>query len=126
MSTCAMICRKDGNGMVKGVYLHFDGYPSHAGRVLRDNYTTPEAVERLIALGGLSGLEESIDSTVSYARKRGEPIEFACEMPIDEFMKTQSWGYDFVYLFDGESWTCRPGRSGQPFVGIDDAIKAYG
>ena len=126
MSTCAMICRKDGNGMVKGVYLHFDGYPSHAGRVLRDNYTTPEAVERLIALGGLSALEESVDTTVSYARKRGEPIAFVCEVTVDDFMKTRCWGYDFVYLFDGESWTCRPGRSGQPFVGIDNAIKAYG
>ena len=126
MSTCAMICRKDGNGMVKGVYLHFDGYPSYAGRMLKDNYTTPEVVENLIALGGLSGLEASVDTTVSYARKRGEPIAFVCEVTVDDFMKTRCWGYDYVYYFDGESWTCRPGRSGQPFVGIDDAIKAYG
>lgn len=56
MSTNAMIYAKQKDNSVKGIYLHWDGYPSWAGQILLDNYTTDEKVQKLIALGGLSTL----------------------------------------------------------------------
>ena len=56
MSTNAMIYKKMQDGSVKGVYLHWDGYPSWAGDKLLNHYTTEEKVQRLIDLGAISVL----------------------------------------------------------------------
>jgi hypothetical protein len=56
MSTNAMIYAKQKDNSVKGVYLHWDGYPGWAGDMLLNNYTDDEKVQKLISLGALSVL----------------------------------------------------------------------
>jgi len=42
---------------VVSVYCHYDGYPEHTGRVLKEEYTTKEQVANLINGGSMSSLK---------------------------------------------------------------------
>lgn len=59
MSTNAMIYAKQADGKVKGIYLHWDGYPAWAGKHLLQGYNTKEKVNELVSLGDLSSLGTS-------------------------------------------------------------------
>jgi len=63
MSTNAMIYAKQKDNSVKGIYLHWDGYPEWAGRVLLNDYKDDEKVQKLIALGGLSSLGKNPEAS---------------------------------------------------------------
>lgn len=56
MSTRSIICKKNSDGTYTGIYCHWDGYVGNNGRILNDNYTTEESIDRLLALGDLSSL----------------------------------------------------------------------
>lgn len=56
MSTNAIIYAKQADGTIKGIYLHWDGYLSNAGKTLLHSYTDPKKIDKLIHLGGLSSL----------------------------------------------------------------------
>lgn len=90
MGTRSYIAKEVGEDKYKAVYCLFDGYPAHHGRILVQYYDTPEKVDALLALGGLSALGEKIapdadfvpteeqrfqeNTTVAYARDFGEPF----------------------------------------------------
>ena len=44
----------------RSIYVHFDMYLDGAGITLTQHYTTPERVEKLLALGGLSALGDKL------------------------------------------------------------------
>lgn len=56
MGTQSDIIVELGDGSFHRIYCHWDGYISHNGKILLDNYTTQRKVERLVALGDLSSL----------------------------------------------------------------------
>lgn len=58
------------DGSVTMNYCHWDGYPSHNGKILLENYTTTEKVRKLLALGDLSILGESTETCIAYHRDR--------------------------------------------------------
>ena len=60
MSTRGLIAIMDDDGSCRSIYCQHDMYPSHAGKVLTEHYSTREAVERLLALGDLSALGFSL------------------------------------------------------------------
>ena len=63
--------------------LHHDMYPSHAGVVLPEHYTTREAVEALLALCDLSALGCSLAECEVLPRQgRGTPQADAVERPL--------------------------------------------
>lgn len=43
------------------IYCHWDGYPSHNGKILRENYNKIERILKLIKGGDLSALRENIE-----------------------------------------------------------------
>ena len=107
-------------GIYRGVYCHWDGYPSYNGEVLRTCYNTEEAVEKLISFGDMSALRERIvpnegekhtfdepqeNVTIYYHRDRGEewervkPFEAKTEA---EYYKRCSQEYN--YLFKDGKW----------------------
>lgn len=59
MSTNAIIGKLQANGTVRSIYLHYDGYFSYAGRILRTFYRTEKRIDALLALGNLSRLGPS-------------------------------------------------------------------
>ena len=74
MSTRGLIAIMHEAGSSRSIYCHHDMYPSHAGVVLPEHYTTREAVEALLALGDLSALGCSLAECEAYCRDRGEEL----------------------------------------------------
>lgn len=72
MATRSTIALEYADGTIKQIYSHWDGYLSGVGNILLNNYKTPEDVNELISFGDLSSLDDTIESTVFYARDRGE------------------------------------------------------
>lgn len=56
MSTRSRIGIATGNGGVRSIYCHHDGYPKGVGACLNEHYRDPEKIERLLALGDISSL----------------------------------------------------------------------
>lgn len=114
MSTHAAIIEKTAEGNYRGIYLHYDGYPSHALEVLTAHYNTPEKVSELIDLGDLSCLYErpnpqgshSYDGVreqgvcVAYHRDRGENLSIAVCDSLQEIKKLID-GHHFYLFADG-------------------------
>ena len=127
MGTRSTIAIQNADGTVTGIYCHWDGYLSHNGRILQENYTTEEAVRELIALGDLSSLGETIGTKHdfdnapdgecnAYGRDRGETGVSAetCDSWRDLL---NSFGQEFDYLFvPGEGWQVR-------YYGIWSSVK---
>jgi hypothetical protein len=72
MATRSRITIEKENGSVNSIYCHFDGYPEYVGKTLQNDYTDRSKVEALIALGDISELRSTIETTVAYHRDRGE------------------------------------------------------
>jgi hypothetical protein len=74
---------------VRSVYGHWDGYPAHAGKMLRDFYSDEDKLDRLLDMGDISSIDQQIGSpterndfdyrtegmTTFYNRDRGELME---------------------------------------------------
>jgi hypothetical protein len=72
MATRSRIAIENENGSVNSIYCHFDGYVDGVGAELQANYTDRSKVEELIALGDISVLRPTIETTEAYHRDRGE------------------------------------------------------
>ena len=88
-----------GNDKVEYIYVHFDAYPEHMWEMLKENYSDPEKVEKLIALGDCSSIGKEVDIpegvehswerpaegiTVAYHRDRDEDWEDVQPQMCDE------------------------------------------
>jgi hypothetical protein len=115
MSTRSRIAIENQNGSVKSIYCHFDGYLSGVGRLLKEYYTTQAKVEALIELGNISSLEMTPESTVAYARDRGEDLNFKEFKTVPElFEQGFNSSEEFVYCFTKNNiWLVNEVRSNQ-------------
>ena len=118
MGTRSTIGFVNSNGGVTGIYCHWDGYPEHNGRILRDHYTTPDKIRKLMKLGDLSSLGPNIGrkhdfmatgqthKCTAYGRDRGETgTEAQLYADEAEFLKDDR-GQDYTYLFKAGKWYC--------------------
>lgn len=98
MSTHSNINVKVGNSYY-GIYCHFDGYPSGVGKTLIENYNTQELAEKLVSLGDIFSVGESINETVYFGRDRGgEDTGYRIsKSPLDE--------EGYCYIFENNEWT---------------------
>jgi hypothetical protein len=118
MGTRSTIAIQNADGSVTGIYCHWDGYLSHNGRILAENYTTEAAVRALIALGDLSSLGETVGvktdfsnpadgQCVAYGRDRGEK-DVDAKTCADWAALLEDFGQEFDYLFTpGAGWRVR-------------------
>lgn len=114
-------------------YLHHDGYPSHAGRILHDHYQDPAWVDELISLGDLSSLYEKLEPTkpghsyatpepgvcVAYGRDRGETGVDAIQCPALDVAADVHGNYH-AYYFDGNQWHHR--RKGEDWQPLSEVL----
>lgn len=69
MGTRSSIGVMQQDGSVKSIYCHWDGYYSGVGKTLVEHYNTEEKANAVVALGGLSTLQENL-SPVPQANER--------------------------------------------------------
>ena len=119
MSTRAAIIQKQESGVYRGIYCHYDGYPSWVGKRLALHYNTVEMVNKLMDLGHISSLGKlveplpndtkhsfdtpSTDVTVAYHRDRGEKdvgavIGSSFEAVVDMIE------HSYAYLYTDGKW----------------------
>jgi hypothetical protein len=126
MATRAWICIKDDHkDLWKCVYCHFDGFPSHTGRLLLSTYNTRKKIEDLQSHGSIfdlygkidpdpklphSGKDPQKDVTIFYGRDMGRDMAevspfFFTQYP-DIFSSAYRAGYspDFIYIFQDGKW----------------------
>lgn len=133
MGTRSTIAIQNEDGTVTGIYCHWDGYTSHNGQILQENYTTEAAVRELIALGDLSSLganigekhpfDERVDAETyaetrctAYGRDRGEKdVEAKTYASHADFLEVMGQEYDYLFT-PGAGWTVRY------FSGWDNAV----
>ena len=130
MGTRSGIGIQNADGSVTAIYCHWDGYPSHNGRILQDHYTDEAKVRELIALGDISSLREEIGErhpfdtyhlkeeeldprwewwTTAYGRDRGETgcAANSYVSPADYFGRFGG-GAEYFYLFVDGVWQVQP------------------
>ena len=118
MGTRSYIAQQTTTGII-AVYCHWDGYPSHNGRILRDHYSNAEKLAQLIAHGDMSILGPEIGSQhdfnaradgecTFYHRDRGEKWEHVKPQTYKTTKELLKYagksGAEYVYLYDGETW----------------------
>lgn len=124
MSTRSTIAMRYPDGHVKAVYAHWDGYPSHNGKILLEHYSNPWLLDCLLHLGAISilmpkigrqhpfdykfdpSLETTVEQkakwdtwTMAYHRDRGEELrimEFATFWEYRRELPTEEFNY--LYL----------------------------
>lgn len=117
MSTHASITVQDGNKF-KSVYLHWDGYPERALKMLQKHYNNQKLALELVNLGDISQLEAKIhpasnkthsfdepqkDVTIFYLRDRNDSVaKTKVFNSLKDVLKYNSQQYN--YFFNGKEW----------------------
>ena len=137
MGTRSAIGYKTGEGKIRAVYCHWDGYVSNNGRILQESYQAAYKIARLIEQGDMSSLAaEPMPKTanhsfntpdegvvVYYGRDRGET---GCETKefanFDEFETEMShMGCEYFYVFNGREWIVSTGTG--VFDRVEDLLE---
>ncbi len=116
MSTRSRIGIDKGDGVIRSIYCHFDGYPEGVGAVLRDHYRLVTKADKLIRLGDISTLGPepvsckefwenedffgSEDITKAYKDRPGEKnFKARTSESYSQFFDLCA-GVDYAYVFD--------------------------
>jgi butyrate kinase len=106
MATRARIGVLHPDGSVTSIYSHWDGYPEGVGKTLAENYSSEDLAKRLVAMGGVSVLEGTIEESTFYHRDRDEDLEIAESFNRMAFLQlAEGCGAEWAYLWTGNSWS---------------------
>jgi hypothetical protein len=76
-STISIVTERTKDGVGRTIYSHWDGYPSHNGRILLEHYKDAEKINFLIDLGDISILAENVSpKKEGIRRKMNEKYEY--------------------------------------------------
>jgi hypothetical protein len=100
MSTRATIACKQEDGRYAAIYLHFDGYQYHAGRVLKEHYTSIESARTLVAGGDIRSLAN--DGTPERFTDGNRAVVMPTRASLHEFAR--NCGAEYIYVFEDEAW----------------------
>ena len=106
MSTRATIACKQEDGRYEAIYLHFDGYQDHAGRVLKEHYTSIESVRTLVGGGDIRSLAN--DGTPERFTDGNRTVVMPTRASLHNSRGTahRVCVFVYVYLFESGSWDC--------------------
>lgn len=95
MATRSKIAALNQNGTVTAIYCHWDGYPSHTGKVLLEHYSTEPLVRDLLATGSLSHIDSEGNR---FNLEDADGFEYPSLQ--DFHADLTSMGVEFAYMFD--------------------------
>ena len=124
MGTRSDIIVEREDGTWKRIYCHWDGYPSHNGRILYDHYNTQKLAEAVVKPGDMSSLDAKCTKpkghsyetkvpgySVYYGRDRGETdVEGTIGDSLSAVWPDSETGTEFTYVW-------RKDREEDEFVG---------
>ena len=99
MGTRSTIALEFADGTVEQVYCHWDGYLENNGKILAKHYMDPFKVKELLALGGFSSLNATVEGTkeTAYHSSRGEELHINKYKNADEYFDcSQQEEYDYI------------------------------
>lgn len=100
MSTRSTIALEHADGTVEQVYCHYDGYISHNGKILLEQYSDPFKLRDLIDCGDMATFGEPFAA-------RGEELIVRRYKNVDEYFdECQQEEYDYILRTDGK-WYVR-------------------
>lgn len=98
MGTRSTIALEFADGTVEQVYCHWDGYLEHNGKILAGHYINPFKLKELIALGGFSSLEATVEGTAATAyTQRGEECRIEKYKDIEDY-RENCYGEEYDYI----------------------------
>jgi len=106
MATRARIGVLNPDGSITSIYSHWNGYPEGVGKTLAESYSRQDRAKRLVAMGGVSVLEGTIEESVFYHRDRDEDLQIEESPNETAFLKeSERDGAEWAYLWKGGSWS---------------------
>ena len=98
MGTRSTIALEFADGTVEQVYCHWDGYLSNNGQILARYYMDPFKVKELVALGGFSSLDKTVEETaVTAYTQRGEDIRIEKFVDFQDYLAHHQYEeYDYI------------------------------
>lgn len=97
MSTRSRIGIQLNDGTVKSIYCHHDGYKAYVGEILKEYYTNPDDIEKLVALGDISSLYKTLEETAKVAY--GDSPSRTDKSYYEFYDKIGKCGEEFTYIF---------------------------
>lgn len=105
MLTRSTIAIERPDNSIAVIYCHRDGYVSWNGKLLREFYHTPEAIEALINLGDISSLGDNLESSRASGRDRGESnTEARFFEDFNDYTSSDIF-QDYNYIYRNGSWS---------------------
>ena len=109
MSTRSRIAILNADKSIDSIYCHFDGYiKGGVGECLYYNYTSENQIRDLIALGDVSMLRPTLETSVFYGRDRDEDLHrITFEDWEDLLLFFKKSDQEYLYVFDPQEscWT---------------------
>lgn len=108
MATSSFISKRNSDrASYDGVYCHFDGYPEGVGAILKEHYTDPTKVAKLLDGGSISFLESSLENTRFYHKWRNDPLVIHRELIGRDYLRQVAGnsGCEYLYVFENGQWT---------------------
>ena len=102
MATRSRIGYETAIGKFRTIYCHWDGYPEGVGKILKEHYTNPADIERLIDLGDISSLRETLEETEKEAYEKESVRESSIREyeDLDDVLRNLGrCGEEYTYLF---------------------------
>ena len=101
MATRATIAVQNEDETFSSIYSHWDGHPSHVGRILFNHYQTPDKIQKLIDNGDVSNFDED-GTAYHYKEFSTAPTTSACYF--DLIADVLNGGTEYLYVFSEGHW----------------------
>lgn len=102
MSTRATIACSQDDGRYTAIYLHFDGYPDHTGKILEQHHSTHELAQTLVFGGDIRSLDGN--GVADRFADGNRPVTMPTLAALHDFGR--NCGSEYVYAFEVDAWHC--------------------
>lgn len=126
MATRSRIAIENQDGTVQSIYCHWDGHIETNGKILFKNYDR-EKTEQLIALGNISSLDKTIETTDAYHRDQGDDLIQKLYLDVEDLFENGfNSGEEYVYCLTKDNvWLV--GKYGSNNVAVlEEALEEEG
>jgi hypothetical protein len=103
MATRSFIAKKESDSSYTAVYCHWDGYPEGVGETLKNFYSNPQDIQKLLEGGDMSSLGKTLNETVYYTQRGEDPHNKTISNSLNELIKlAHDVNAEYLYVFDKE------------------------